>query len=75
MSKLAKQGENFWKVMSGLFFSVASFFPIETRSFVNSTRVIKVSSFWPTRLNVLSTSAITLSMFDKFLLIRSKLSC
>ena len=41
MSKLVKQGENFVKVMSGLFLSVGSSFPMVHRSFVNSTRVIK----------------------------------
>ena len=41
MSKLAKQGENFEKVMSGLFSSVGSSFPEVHISFVNSTRVIK----------------------------------
>ena len=41
MSKLAKQGENFVKVMSSIFLLVGSSFPMVHRSFVNSTRVIK----------------------------------
>ena len=41
ISKLSKQGENFAKVMSGLFLSAGSSFPVVHRSFVNSTRVIK----------------------------------
>ena len=41
MSKLSKHGENFEKVMSGLFLSVGSSFPVVHRSFVNSIRVIK----------------------------------
>ena len=40
MSKLAKQGENFEKVMSGFFLSVGFSFPVVHRSLVNSTRVI-----------------------------------
>ena len=44
-SKLTKQGENFEKVMSGLFFSkgVGSTFAVVHMSFVYSTRVIKRS--------------------------------
>ena len=41
MLKLSKQGENFEKVMSGIFLSIGSSFPVVHRSFVNSTRVIK----------------------------------
>ena len=58
MSKLAKQGENFGNVMSGLFFSRGSSFPMVTRSFVSSTKVIKESCFMPTLLTMLSSSEI-----------------
>ena len=46
-SKLAKHGENLEKVMFGLFFSegVGSTLPVEIKSFVKFTRLIKVSYF------------------------------
>ena len=76
-SKLVKHGENLEKVMSGLFFSegVGSTLLVEIRSFVKFTRLIKVSCCKPILFTVLSNSEIQLSMFDKFLLIKSKLSC
>ena len=48
-SKLAKHGENFEKVMSGLFFSkgVGSTLSVEIKSFVKFIRLIKVSCFKP----------------------------
>ena len=46
-SKLAKHGENWEKVISGLFFSegVGSTLSVEIKSFVRSTNLIKVSCF------------------------------
>ena len=48
-SKLAKHGENWEKVISGLFFSegVGSTLSVEIKSFVKSTNLIKVSFFKP----------------------------
>ena len=43
MSKLAKQGGNFWNVISGLFLLVGYSFTEVHISFVNSTRVINRS--------------------------------
>ena len=59
-SKLAKHGENFEKVMSGHFFSegVSSSLPVEIRSFVKFTRLIKVSCFKPILFTVLSNSEV-----------------
>ena len=76
-SKLNRHGENLEKVMSGLLFSegVGSALLVEIRSFVKLTRLIKVSCFKPILFTVLSNSEIQLSIFDKFLLIKSKLSC
>ena len=76
-SKLVKHGENLEKVMSGLFFSegVGSALSVEIISFVKFTRLIKVSYFKPILFTMLSNSEIQLGMSDKFLLIKSKLSC
>ena len=67
-SKLAKDGENLEKVMSGLFFSegVGSALLVEIRSFVKFPRLIKVSCFKLILFTVLSNSEIQLSMFDNF---------
>ena len=48
-SKLAKHGENWEKVISGLCFSegVGSTLSVEIKSFVKSTNLIKVSCFEP----------------------------
>ena len=75
--KLAKHGENLEKVMSSFFLSegVGYALPVEIISFVKFTRLIKVSCFNPILFTVLSNSEIQLSMSDKFLLIKSKLSC
>ena len=74
-SKLGKHGENLEKVMFGLFFleGVGSALSVEIRSFVKFTRLIKVSCFKPILFTVLSNSEIQPIMFDKFLLIKSKL--
>ena len=63
--------------MSGLFFSegVGFALSVEIRSFFKFTRLIKVSCFKPILFIVLSNSEIQLNMSDKFLLIKSKLSC
>ena len=48
-SKLAKHGENWENVISGMFFSegVGSTLSMEIKSFVKSTNLIKVSCFEP----------------------------
>ena len=76
-SKLAKHGENWENVISGLFFSkgVGSTLSVEIKSFVKSTNLIKVSCFEPILFTVFSSSEIQPSMSDKFLFIKSKLSC
>ena len=76
-SKLSKHGENLENVMSGLFFpeGVDSALSVEIRSFIKLTRLIKVSCFKPILFIVLSNSEIQLSISDKFLLIKSILSC
>ena len=76
-SKLDKHGENLVKVKSGIFFSkgVGCALSVEIRSFVKFTRLIKVSCFKPILFTVLSNLEIQISMFDKFFLIKSKLSC
>ena len=76
-SKLVKHGEILEKVMFGLFFSEGVGFALsmEIRSFVKFTRLIKVSCFKPILFTMLSNSEIQPNMFDKFLLIKSKLSC
>ena len=48
-SKLAKHGENWKKVIYGMFFleGVGSTLSVEIKSFVKSTNLIKVSFFEP----------------------------
>ena len=48
-SKLAKHGENWEKVISGLFFleGVGSTLSVEIQSFLKSTNLIRVSCFEP----------------------------
>ena len=53
-SKLAKHGENWEKVIYGLFFSegVGSTLLVEIKSFVKSINLIKVSYFKPIRFTI-----------------------